>query len=42
MAIIWQENGEVWQRLKVTFPESIASHSREQISCFRNIDFRTE
>ncbi|MGF6756635.1 hypothetical protein [Paraburkholderia sp. GAS42] len=30
----WEENGEVWQRLKVTFPDSIASHSREQISYF--------
>jgi hypothetical protein len=31
---LWEENGEVWRRLKVTFPESIASHSREQISYF--------
>ncbi|MEM5314642.1 hypothetical protein [Paraburkholderia sp. JHI869] len=30
----WEENGEVWRRLKVTFPDSIASHSREQISYF--------
>lgn len=30
----WNENGEVWRRLKVTFPDSIASHSREQISYF--------
>jgi hypothetical protein len=30
----WKENGEVWRRLKVTFPESIASHNREQISYF--------
>lgn len=30
----WQENGETWRRLKVTFPEYIASHSREQISYF--------
>jgi hypothetical protein len=28
------KNGEVWRRLKVTFPNSIVSHSREQISCF--------
>jgi hypothetical protein len=27
-------NGETWRRLKVTFPESVKSHSREQISCF--------
>jgi hypothetical protein len=30
----WRENGEVWRRLKVTFPESVASHSREQVSYF--------
>ena len=30
----WQENGEIWRRLKVTFPDYIASHSREQISYF--------
>jgi hypothetical protein len=30
----WKENGEVWRRLKVTFPDSIASHSREQVSYF--------
>ena len=30
----WEESGEVWQRLKVTFPDSIASHSREQVSYF--------
>lgn len=26
--------GEVWRRLKVTFPDSVRSHSHEQISCF--------
>ena len=30
----WKENAEVWRRLKVTFPDSIASHTREQISYF--------
>jgi hypothetical protein len=30
----WQENGETWRRLKVTFPDNIASHAREQISYF--------
>ena len=30
----WQENGEQWRRLKITFPDSIASHTREQISYF--------
>ncbi len=27
-------DGEQWRRLKVTFPDYIKSHSREQISCF--------
>jgi hypothetical protein len=27
-------DGETWRRLKVTFPESLKTHSREQISCF--------
>jgi hypothetical protein len=27
-------DGETWRRLKVTFPDSVKSHSREQISCF--------
>jgi hypothetical protein len=26
--------GETWRRLKVTFPDRIKSHTREQISCF--------
>jgi hypothetical protein len=26
----WHENGEVWRRLKATFPASIATHSTEQ------------
>ena len=30
----WEENGEIWRRLKVTFPDNIASHTREQISFF--------
>ena len=29
-----QENGETWRRLKITFPDHIKSHTREQISCF--------
>lgn len=28
----WPENGEVWRRLKVTFPHNIATHSTVQIS----------
>lgn len=27
-------DGEVWRRLKVTFPDNVKSHTREQISCF--------
>ncbi len=27
-------DGETWRRLKVIFPESVKSHTREQISCF--------
>jgi hypothetical protein len=27
-------DGETWRRLKVMFPDHIASHTREQISCF--------
>jgi len=30
----WEENGETWRRLKITFPDTIASHTREQISFF--------
>jgi hypothetical protein len=30
----WHENGEVWRRLKVTFPDHIASHSKTQITHF--------
>ena len=26
--------GETWRRLKVTFPATVKSHTREQISCF--------
>lgn len=29
-----QVEGETWRRLKVTFPNSVKSHTREQISCF--------
>jgi hypothetical protein len=29
-----QAEGETWRRLKVIFPDSVKSHSREQISCF--------
>jgi hypothetical protein len=34
LASSWQENGEAWRRLKVTFPEHIASHSAEQTFYF--------
>jgi hypothetical protein len=30
----WEEDGEVWRRLKVLFPDDIASHSRMQVSYF--------
>lgn len=30
----WEENGEIWRRLKITFPDYIASHNVEQISFF--------
>jgi hypothetical protein len=30
----WQENGETWRRLKVTFPASIATHSADQTFYF--------
>jgi hypothetical protein len=30
----WREAGEEWRRLKATFPESIASHSRDQVTYF--------
>lgn len=30
----WHEDGEVWRRLKVTFPEHIVSHTRTQITHF--------
>jgi hypothetical protein len=29
-----QVEGETWRRLKVTFPDTVKSHTREQISCF--------
>jgi hypothetical protein len=29
-----QVEGETWRRLKVTFPDRVKSHTREQISCF--------
>jgi hypothetical protein len=29
-----QVDGEIWRRLKVTFPDYVKSHTREQISCF--------
>jgi hypothetical protein len=30
----WQEDGERWRALKATFPDSIAGHTRNQISYF--------
>jgi len=31
---MWQENGESWRPLKVTFPAHIATHTKEQIAFF--------
>jgi len=30
----WKENGEAWRRLRVTFPERVATHSAEQTFYF--------
>lgn len=30
----WKEGGETWRRLLVTFPDTIATHTRQQISYF--------
>jgi len=30
----WQENDEQWRRLQVTFPDTVASHTRTQITHF--------
>jgi hypothetical protein len=30
----WREDGQTWRPLKVTFPDSVASHTREQVSYF--------
>jgi len=30
----WHEDGEVWRRLKVTFPDHIASHTKTQVTHF--------
>jgi hypothetical protein len=30
----WMESDESWRRLKVTFPDDIASHTREQVTYF--------
>jgi hypothetical protein len=29
-----EADGETWRRLKITFPDHIKSHTRQQISCF--------
>jgi hypothetical protein len=29
-----EADGETWRRLKVTFPDNIKSHTRQQIACF--------
>jgi hypothetical protein len=30
----WQEGGETWRRLKVIFPDTVASHCKEQVTHF--------
>jgi len=30
-----EADGETWRRLKVTFPDTVKSHTREQFFCFR-------
>lgn len=30
----WQEDGETWRRLKITFPDTIITHSKEQVAFF--------
>jgi hypothetical protein len=31
---VWNENGETWRRLEVTFPDDIETHSKKQIFYF--------
>jgi hypothetical protein len=44
----WQEDGETWRRLNVTFPTSITTHSAEQVFYFgddgllRRLDYTVE
>jgi hypothetical protein len=44
----WQEDGEAWRRLHVTFPRSIATHSTEQVFYYgadfmqRRMDYAVE
>jgi hypothetical protein len=30
----WQENGETWRRLQIRFPDTVASHCRDQVTYF--------
>jgi len=30
----WHEAGEIWRRLRVTFPDTVASHVKEQVTYF--------
>jgi hypothetical protein len=44
----WQEDGQTWRRLHVTFPPEITTHSAEQVFYFgtdgllRRLDYTTE
>lgn len=32
----WDEHGDTWRRLRVTFPDSVPSHNRQQVFYFNN------
>jgi hypothetical protein len=44
----WHENGEIWRRLNVIFPDAVATHTKEQITYFgpdglmRRHDYKVE
>lgn len=44
----WEENGQVWRRLQVTWPKDIHTHSRQQVlyldkeGFIRRLDYRVE
>jgi hypothetical protein len=30
----WHENGEIWRRLKIIFPDAVGSHTKQQVTYF--------